>query len=625
MRVTPAKAGVHEFEPPYDLKHTNRLIPASAGMTSTFTTTQGNPMSEKTYIKGKDLDLETTIATMHKKLKRWDIHVEEASWLNPVPYVHSLHVRDESCSLMFTNGKGTTKKSCLASALGEYFERLSCNYFFADYYLGEEIGNGDFVHYPSEKWFEDDEGDMPEALLNEELWNFYDPDEDLEPENIFDFNSGAGERGICALPFVCQSDGETTYFPVNIIGNLYVSNGMAAGNTENEARVQALSEICERYAKNKIISEMITLPQIPTDVIARYPHIETSIEKLKEHGYNLRLCDASLGGLFPVICVTLMNPKEGTVLASFGAHPSFEVALERTVTELLQGRSINQNYDFTVPSFNRAEVVDNNNLVEHFINSTGLISYDFFMSESDYEFVDWDHDANTGSEFEYLCELIENQGHEIYIMDYDHLDVYACRIIVPGMSEIYEVEDLQWSNNNEGAHYRAYLLSLDRMGPEGWESVLENIEEDDLLDVHKIAEFIGVAPDAGTRWATLQVGTLKGMLHLAIQEYEEAVIWNNWTLHMADISASERQHHNCLAALLEIVMDDEKVFSQYKKSLELLYGVDTVTECIALIQGDKHFQGLHFPGLTLEGFEKHTALLEGYKKLQKAKAAQLKK
>jgi len=582
-------------------------------------------MSEKTYIKGKDLDLETTIATMHEKLKRWDIHVEEASWLNPVPYVHSLHIRDESCGLMFTNGKGTTKKSCLASALGEYFERLSCNYFFADYYLGEEISSGDFVHYPTEKWFEDEDDAMPEGLLNEDLWAFYDPDEDLEPENIFDFNSGTGERGICALPFQRQSDGETTYFPVNIIANLYVSNGMAAGNTENEARVQALSEICERYVKNKIISEMITLPEIPDAVLARYPHIETSIEKLKENGYNLRLCDASLGGVFPVICVTLINPEAGTVLASFGAHPSFEVALERTVTELLQGRTINQNEDFTVPSFKRTEVVDNNNLVEHFINSTGLISYEFFKNESDYPFVEWDHDAATGSEFEYLCDLIHEQGHEIYIMDYNHLGVYACRILVPGMSEIYQVEELQWSNNNEGAHYREYLLSLDKMGPEGWESVLENIEEDTLMDVQKVAEFIGVAPDEGTRWASLQFGTLKGMLYLALQEYEEAVIWNNWTLHMAEISQSERRHHNCLAALLEIVMDDEKVFRDYKQSLEMLFTPETVTECIDLIQGDAQFQGLHFPGLSLEGFVKHKALLEGYQKLHRAKEASSKK
>jgi ribosomal protein S12 methylthiotransferase accessory factor len=32
--------------------------------------------------------------------------------------------------------------------------------------------------------------------------------------------------------------------------------------------------------------------------------------------------DASLGGEYPVMCVTLMNPRTGGVFASFGAHPS---------------------------------------------------------------------------------------------------------------------------------------------------------------------------------------------------------------------------------------------------------------------------------------------------------------
>ena len=577
-------------------------------------------MSIKTYIKGKDLDLETTIETMHTKLAKWDLHVKEASWLNPVPYVHSLHIRDVSCPLMFTNGKGTTEQSCLASALGEYFERLSCNYFFADYYLGEEIAEGEFVHYPNEKWFLDEDEEMPEGLLDDALWQFYDPEEDLEPENIFDFNSGAGERGICALPYIRQSDGEEIYFPVNIIGNLYVSNGMAAGNTANEARVQALSEICERYTKNKIIAEGISLPTVPENVIARYPHIQTSITRLQDHGYNLHICDASLGGLYPVICVTLVNPKEGTVLASFGAHPSFEVALERTVTELLQGRHIDQNDDFTVPTFKRSEVSDNQNLVEHFINSTGLISYDFFTREKDYEFVDWDHDNKTEDEFSYLCDVIEEAGHEIYIADYEHLDVYACRILVPGMSEIYPVDDLMWSNNNEGAHYREYLLSLDTLEAEGWESVLENIEDDALSDTTKVAEFIGIAPDAGSRWASLQIGTLKGMLFLALQEYEAAKEWNSWTLLVSELSPSERQHHRCMDALLEIVMDDEKVYSEYKEALILLYTAETVEICETLIQGKKQFHGLHFPGLSLEGFQLHQKLLEGYKKLHKAKA-----
>lgn len=110
-------------------------------------------MSEKTYIIGKDRDLEATIESMQLKLKALGFDIEEASWLNPVPNVYSVHIRDKDCGLMFTNGKGATAKACLASALGEYFERLSCNYFFADFYLGEEYSKGEFVHYPDEKWF----------------------------------------------------------------------------------------------------------------------------------------------------------------------------------------------------------------------------------------------------------------------------------------------------------------------------------------------------------------------------------------------------------------------------------------------------------------------------------------
>ena len=63
--------------------------------------------------------------------------------------------------------------------------------------------------------------------------------------------------------FTRQSDGETVYIPMNIVGNLYVSNGMSAGNTRNEARVQGLSEVFERHIKNRIIAESISLPEMP--------------------------------------------------------------------------------------------------------------------------------------------------------------------------------------------------------------------------------------------------------------------------------------------------------------------------------------------------------------------------
>ncbi len=62
---------------------------------------------------------------------------------------------------------------------------------------------------------------------------------------LSNLQSGNEDRGVCGLPFTRQLDNQTVYIPMNIIGNLYVSNGMSVGNTRNEARVQGLSEVFE--------------------------------------------------------------------------------------------------------------------------------------------------------------------------------------------------------------------------------------------------------------------------------------------------------------------------------------------------------------------------------------------
>ena len=576
-------------------------------------------MTQQTYIKGKDRDLESTIESMLRKLGDIGIEIEEVSWLNPVPNVYSVHIRDKSCELMFTNGKGANRKACLASALGEYFERLSCNYFFADYYLGEEFSKAEFVHYPDERWFKVEGDSVPEGLLDEDLWAYYDPEQQVKPEHLFDLNSGARERGICALPYTRQRDGKKIWFPVNVIGNIYVSNGMSAGNTQNEARVQSLSEVFERYVKNKIISEGLCLPEVPQQVLNRFPKIVEAITELESHGYHLRIADASLGGHYPVMSVTLMNPLDATVYASFGAHPSFEVALERTVTELLQGRGLHQLDDFSPPSMDMDEVADHHNLETHFIDSSGLIAYDFFKSTPDYEFNDWDHDTDNEDEFEYLSQKIHNMEHDIYIADYQHLAVYSCRIIVPGMSDIYLVDDIVWNNNNEGALFREEILSLKNMDKTGWQNLLDRLSESGNHDMQLVAEFIGIATDHGTVWSGLRIGELKAMLCLAIGDLEQALEWVDWCLHVDALTICRLHIYNCLKALLELTLDDNREYDDYADAMAKLYGREYVSICSKVLDGSETFHGLHSPGLSLDGFDNHRELLNCYAKLHKFK------
>lgn len=577
---------------------------------------------EHTFIKGKDSDLETSISLMQAKLISFGFDIVEASWLNPIANCYSVHIKDASCGLMFTNGKGSSAKSCLASALGEYFERLSCNYFFADYYLGEEISNGDFVHYPNEKWFFSEDDSIPEGMMDQVLWNYFDPNKEITVDKLYDMNSGCGERGICALPYTRERDHKDVYIPVNIIGNIFVSNGMSAGNTKNEARVQSLSEIFERYVKNKIIRDGICLPEVPLEVLERYPSILADCRELESHGFHLRIADASLGGLYPVMSVTLINPKDGSVFASFGAHPSFEVALERTVTELLQGRSLDQLDVFEPASFDEEEIASPHNIELHFIDSSGFISYDFFKNEADYVFIDWDFDADTGTEYTNLVNIIHDMNFDIYVADYNHLDVYACRILVPGMSDIYPVDEIVWNNNNDGALFREAFLTLKDGNIEEWLEILETLNEGGYNDALAAAEFIGIAPDTGTTWSGLRLGEMKAMLALAAQN-EEAIDWVNWALHLNQGNEESIRKYRCLQALVEVKWDDERQYSSYMKSLGLMYGKELAAKCLDIVEGNIIFDGLHCPGLGLEGFETHQKLLEGYQKLQTAKRSHL--
>ncbi|MCX8642303.1 MULTISPECIES: 30S ribosomal protein S12 methylthiotransferase accessory factor YcaO [unclassified Gilliamella] len=585
----------------------------------------------KTYIPGKDAALEDSIQYFHQQLAKYQLEVKEASWLNPVPNVWSVHIQNTQCPLCFANGKGASKKAALASALGEYFERLSTNYFFSDFYLGQQVANSNFVHYPTEKWFAiPQDNSLPKGILSEKLLKFYDPDQELTATDLVDLQSSNAERGICALPFIQQSDQKTIYVPVNLIANLYASNGMSAGNTRNEARVQGLSEIFERYTKNKIIAEAISLPTIPPEVINRYPAVLAAINALESEGFPLYCFDASLGGEFPVICVVLLNPNNGTCYASFGAHPDFGVALERTVTELLQGRSLKDLDVFSPPSFDNDEVADLSNLETHFIDSSGLISWDLFNQQADYEFVDWDFSGTTEQEFDNLMAIFARHKTEVLIMDYEHLGVYACRILAVGMSEIYPPEDLLIANNNMAIEFRDLILSLPnkKLTAKQYLAIIEQLDEQGLDDFARVRELLGIATGKDNAWLTLRVGELKAMLALAAKDLIQAQTWIDWTIEMNEsIFTSERNHaYRCLQTLVSFIIDrDKKQFENYQDAFNKMYGKNCVDQMWQYANGEKKFFGLtdlfNDPNMSnndLEQFTMHQKLLSVYHKLHQA-------
>jgi ribosomal protein S12 methylthiotransferase accessory factor len=568
-------------------------------------------MTTESFIPGKDASLESTIATMQQKLGARGFHLDESSWLNPVESIWSVHVRDHACPMLFANGKGATKLAARASALGEFFERLNTHYFWTHFYLGETRANRPFVHYPQERWFAPtDDGKWPAEMLNPELHAFYNPEGSIDSQVLVDLNSGNVERGICTLPYTRLRDGAQTWIPVNIIGNLYVSNGMAAGNTMMEARSQALSEIFERHIKNRIISEGLCLPEVPDEVIARYPGIAAGIKGLREAGFGILVRDASLGGRYPVMNVTLLHPKDQGCFASFGAHPRFEVALERALTELLQGRALDSLESFPEPGFDMEEITLPSNLEIHFVDSSGVISWNFLGDTPDYPFCDWNFGTTTAEDYAWLCECVKNEGKDIYVADFTEQGAYSCRILVPGMSEIYPVEDLEWENNSIGNDIRPALLKLPDLSDAESAELLADLQTLNLNDERPLWEILGLAIPLDTAWKELRIGELKTLLALAIGDEEATREGCDWIHQYREMNPARRLVYRCIESLMNL--DDT---ANYRRSLDLLYGADTVRQAQALLDRSEKFFGLVTLGADMQGSAMHSTLLEAYDKL----------
>ena len=574
----------------------------------------------ETFIPSKDASLESSIATLQAKLLALNIHIEEKSWLNEIEGIWSVHVIDRDCTRIFTNGKGASQLAARASALGEYFERLSTNYFWTHFYLGEQIANKDFVHYPNEQWVKLEGDKWPKQLLTPELQKFYNPQGTCPASNLIDLNSGNKARGICAIPYTRLRDGKTVLFPVNLIGNLYVSNGMSAGNTMMEARTQALAEIFERDIKYKIIREGICLPDVPTSVLNRYPRIAAGIKGLRDAGYGILVKDASLGGKYPVMNVTLLHPEDQGCFASFGAHPRFEVALERALTELLQGRALGESgaglKGFAAPGFDMEEIADSQNLEIHFVDSSGVISWDFLRSTPDYTFVDWNFSTSTEADYNWCVNTIHNSGHDLYIADFTHLGVYACRIFVPGMSEIYPVEELQWENNTVGNLVRPYVLRLPELSQAESANLLETLLDLELADELPVTTLIGLCADANSVWVDLRVGELKTLAALAVGDSDEILNGCAWIAQFGELPEKRARVYRCIENIVQIKQVLEHT-AAFEPNLTLLYGTDTLQQAHKLLNHDEQYFGLGVLGPNMEGSVMHQRLLEAYAKVWK--------
>lgn len=580
-----------------------------------------------TQILGKDAPVEQSIAHFEEILKKLNISVTESNWMNPLEDVYSVNLSVTSCPILYSNGKGSSRLAARASAYGELFERLATHMEFSDYYLGLDNSNAPFVHFKDEKWtnIEDNQNQIPNEILNASLRKFYTQECQLTLENLVDLQSSSYSRGVCSIPFTNARNGEIVYFPVNLLDNLYGSNGMSEGNSEYEALVQGLSEIIERHVKKEIIKKGLALPVVPDEILKKYEKSYKSLKDLEGDGLKVVCYDASLGGKFPVVCIVMFNQRNGTCFASFGAHPIFEVALDRTITELMQGRSFSDLDNFDEPDFDLNKTADIVNLESHFVDSTGILPMQMFRKIPDYKFVAWDFSGNTKEQYKALRYMIAKLGFDIYIRSYNYLGVYVYRTIVPGMSEIYPVDDLVYNNTNLGIDFQDALLSLPdtNESEETYESYLQELENEEFDNDTNVCSLLGVLPDTKSPWENLRMGELKCLVALAAKNYEASSEYASWTLlyNNESMPLENRAFYQCIIKITDCMTAGNLKLEDYLDGLKLLYGEKTVENALAHIEGRKRFNNLVGSDLNMKSFTAHQELIRIYNILKEAQSS----
>lgn len=331
------------------------------------------------------------------------------------------------------NGKGTTLGLAKASAYAELIERLQSNM------LNKKRITTNIV---------DKKHDIYEILLNMASNEYKKKFFDL---NKIYFNVSEATN---------IKTNKKELIPINAICSFCHTNGLASGNTFEEAVNQAIFEIFERYCYQKCLEENILIRNID---ISSYPLTEKNkkmLVLLKKKGFEYYIKDCSLGK-YPVIGFLLFNKKHNKYTFTMGSDTSFNIALSRCITEMMQGVNFKELKQKMVPNLKAEELIQkygtsfkSYNWLRCFNNNNGYLTKNFFNNSyiniSQLHFKDY---LTSNKEvLNYLKFLIKEN---IYVIDYNNLGFDTYRVYIPYMTTVdcYDIEDLNVNKNYDKLKY----------------------------------------------------------------------------------------------------------------------------------------------------------------------------
>lgn len=341
-------------------------------------------------------------------------------------------------------GKGLTAELAKASAHAELAERFSGGLFFQDF--EEQVRFNMPALYSRQV----------NRFLNYEWLGGY---VNSHQDNLKDAHLSI-EMLLCNQPHLSQVDIEkiknsqmarhwvdgysvmqdkTIKVPINFTVYINASNGMAAGNTLEEAIIQAACEVFERYTQIQIIEPEKNVPSIDKTTL-QSDRLKSMIAFYENENVEIILKDFSMEGRFPSIGVLFINHNlrpgrlEHKILVP-GVSFNMDEALSRCLTEVMQGRNT-----LKMPSPNLDRPVSHRSRVENL-----YLLFKCCISQKDISFLEKGNtiayrdiqSKNIFSEIEAIKKICHALETDFIVLDLTHpvLEFPVVRVVLPGISD----------------------------------------------------------------------------------------------------------------------------------------------------------------------------------------------
>lgn len=470
----------------------------------------------------KDSSAGQTVSTIQAILNRLKIKTSNTETIVESDGWASYRLELEEAPGIGTNGKGLTKEYAAASAHAEFMERLSSLHLVHNYYpqMDSMQMNADAT--------------SPERLLRS-LSTIEHPLYTL-PSHLLDTVISKKVYQNLAPYYDVTSD-FIVDLPQWFIEANCGSNGLCAGNSPEEAILQGLNEIQERYARKLYFEGMSIVRSIPDDDLISLPSWKM-IEAIRKLGFYCVVKDFTCNGQYPVLGVLLADNEREHYLVSLGADYNIDICLQRCITELFQGRKIdlwfklhlNETYEKSSFYANCVSQEATHCYQKNIANNTGnypLTIFDSTICNGRYQQAFVSNLATNKDLLLYALHMLQNTKHKIFIRDYSHLGFPVFRVFIPGMSEISNLAMCILENK---AHFDDFLTlyhnpcNLSKDNVERFTSAVEKLRSLPFFKVNNLIVAASNIPLLGDRH---QIGldnidVLVSLLNFRVSNYKEA-------------------------------------------------------------------------------------------------------